>query len=335
MKKLFPILTLIICFSLLISSCNLPLGGSSPSATAPIEDVVGTAAAQTVQALSTQIAQTAQVPQNPTHTLAPNVPTNTVEVLAPSDTPAPTLTRTLAPPTATRGPLDKLGKVDDITYPDGTLVTPGTTFTKTWRLTNAGTTTWGPGYAVVFFSGDAMSSPASVPITTNVPPNGTVDISVALTAPSTAKSYTGYYKIRNAGGALFGFGANADQAFWVKITVGATATSTIFAVVSVTTTVDDDNVTSSSCPYEITWTAKIKANKAGTVTFHWVRNDGNSTDTTDTVDLDFSSAGTKTVTDTWSLGSAGHTYSSISDRIYIDEPNHQAFPKVNVTLKCN
>ncbi len=331
MKKLFPILTLIICFSLMISSCNLPLGGSSPSETAPVQDIVGTAAAQTVQALSTQIAQTAQPPKDPTNTLAPDVPTNTVEILQPSDTPQPTLTPTLAPPTATMGPLDKLGKVEDLTYADGTVVAAGKTFTKTWRLTNAGTTTWGPGYAVVFFSGDAMSSPASIPITTSVPPNGTVDISVALTSPSTSKTYTGYYKIRNAGGALFGFGVNADQAFWVKITVGDAPTSSVFAVVSVTTSVDDDNITSSSCPYEITWTAKIKANKAGTVTFHWDRSDGA---TMDPIDLDFSAAGTKTVETTWKLGAAPNTV-HVWERIYIDEPNHQAFPKVNVTLKCN
>jgi hypothetical protein len=227
--------------------------------------------------------------------------------------------------------LDKLGDVKDITYADGTVVAPGTTFTKTWRLTNSGTTTWGAGYAVVFFSGDAMSSPASIPITASVPPNGTVDVSVALTAPSTTKSYTGYYKIRNAGGALFGFGVNADQAFWVKITVGAPATSSVFAVVSVTTTVDDDNVTSSTCPYEFTWTAKIKVNKGGTITYHWDRSDGTSGSSTD---LDFSSAGSQTVTDTWSLGAASNTY-NIWERIYIDDPNHQAFPKVTAKLKCN
>jgi hypothetical protein len=331
MKKLLPILSMIICFSIMISSCNLPLGGSAPSATAPVQDIVGTAAAQTVQALSTQIAETAQPVKNPTNTLSPDIPTNTVEVLAPSDTPEPTLTKTPAPPTATMGPLDKLGKVEDLTYADGTVVNPSTTFTKTWRLTNAGTTTWGPGYAVVFFSGDAMSSPASIPITANVPPNATVDVSVALTSPSTAKSYTGYYKIRNAGGALFGFGVNADQAFWVKITVGDSGSSSIFQVVSVSTTVDDDNVTSSSCPYEFTWTAKIKVNKAGTVSYHWDRSDGASMDP---IDLVFSSSGTKTVTETWSLGSAAHTY-SIWERIYIDEPNHQAFPKVTAKLKCN
>ena len=62
MKKLVPSLSLVICFSILISSCNLPLGTQSST---PVQDVVGTAAAQTVQALSTQMAETAKPPQKP------------------------------------------------------------------------------------------------------------------------------------------------------------------------------------------------------------------------------------------------------------------------------
>ena len=327
MKKLFPILSLIVCFSLLISSCNLPLGGASPT---PVEDIVGTAAAQTVQALSTQIAETSKPPQpqKPTNTLAPNAPTDTPQ---PTDTSEPTMTFTNVPPTVTIGPLDKLGNVKDVTYPDGTVVDPGTTFTKTWQLTNAGTTTWGSGYSLVFFNGDAMGSPAQVPITATVPPNGTVNVSVTLTAPSTAKSYTGFYKIRNAGGVIFGWGSNADQAFWVKITVGS-PTSTVFAVTSVDTSVNDSNKTTSSCPFKFTWTAVIEVNKAGTITYHWDRSDGTSGSSTD---LDFSAAGTKTVTDSWkdSTWVAGNTY-HLWERIYIEDPNHQSFPKVNVTLKC-
>ncbi len=330
MKKLFPILTLITCFSLLISSCNLPLVGLSPSSTVQVPDIVGTAAALTVQALSTQIVQTTEPQQMPpTFTLAPNVPTSTVAVLAPSDTPEPTLTNTRVPPTATTGPLDKLGKVVDVSYADGTQVNPGTTFTKTWRLTNAGNTTWGPGYAVVFFNGDAMNSPASVPITANVSPNATVDISVALTAPSTAKSYTGYYKIRNAGGALFGFGNNADQAFWVKVTVGVPATSVVFAVTSVETTINKSSV-SVTCPdppYTFKWTAKITANKAGTVTYHWTRSDGS---TSSTKTLKFTEAGTHSVSDSLDVTAPDSGW----ERIYIEEPNHQSFPKVNYKMTC-
>jgi len=331
MKKLLPILTLIISFSLIISSCNLPLGGESPSATVPVQDIVGTTAAQTVQALSTQIAQTAQPQQMPpTFTLAPKVPTSTnTPVPVPSDTPEPTLTNSPIPPTATTSPLDKLGTVQDITYADGTVVNPGITFTKTWRLTNAGTTTWGPGYAVVFSSGDAMNSPASIPVTANVPPNGTMDISVSLTSPSTPKSYTGYYKIRNAGGALFGFGNHADQAFWVKITVGEPATAVVFAVTSVETTISKSSL-AVFCPYPpytFKWTAKITVNKKGTVNYHWARSDGSS-GSTET--LEFTDAGTHTVTDSWDITAPNSGW----ERIYIEDPNNQYFPKVTFKMTC-
>lgn len=315
MKKSVSILSLILCFSLLFSACNLPLGKASPT---PVQDIVGTAAVLTVQALSTQMAETAKPPKKPTNTLAPVAATNTP---APSDTSEPAATWTQVPPTATTGPLDKLGTVKDINYPDDTVVDPGMTFTKTWELTNAGTTTWGPGYSVVFFNGDAMSSPAQIPITTSVPPNGTVDVSVTLTSPTTPKSYTGFYKMRNPGGAIFGWGSDANQAFWVKITVGS-PTQTTFAVTSVDTTIDDK---SHSCPHTFTWTAKIKVNQAGDVTYHWIRSDG-STSSTDT--LTFSDAGTQTVTDTWNDATI-----SGWEQIYIDDPNHQAFPKVKFT--CN
>jgi hypothetical protein len=282
--------------------------------------------------MSTQIVQTAQPQQMPpTFTLSPTVPTNTVEAVAPSDTPSPTPTNTPVPPTATIGLLDKLGKVEDVTFADGTLIHPGTTFTKTWRLTNAGNTTWGPGYAVVFSSGDSMNSPASVPITANVPPNGTMDISVPLTSPSTAKSYTGYYKLRNAGGALFGFGKNADQAFWVKITVGTptTATSSVFAVTSVETTINKSsvNIFCPALPYTFKWTAKITANKAGTVTYHWARSDGSESSTKT---LKFTEAGTHSVSDTWDVTAPDSGW----ERIYIEEPNHQSFTRVTFKMTC-
>jgi len=297
-----------------------------------VQDIVGTAAAQTVQALSSQIVQTVQPQQMPaTFTVAPNTPTstNTAAVVVPSDTPTPTQTNTPVTPTATTGPLDKLGQVEDITYTDGTVVNPGTTFTKTWRLTNAGTTSWGPGYAVVFFSGDSMNSPASVPLTANVPPNGTVDISVALTSPSTPKSYAGFYKIRNAGGALFGFGTNADQAFWVKITVGAPATPIVFSVISVNTSISKSSV-AVFCPYPpytFKWTAQITTNKAGTVTYHWSRSDGS---TSSSKTLKFTGADTHSVSDSWDITAP----SSGWERIFIEDPNNQSFSKVTFKMTC-
>jgi hypothetical protein len=76
-------------------------------------------------------------------------------------------------------------------------------FTKTWRLKNTGTCSWTPAYAVVFFSGEAMSGPAVQALTANVNPGQTVDLSVNLKAPATEGTYTGYWKLRNAAGVTF------------------------------------------------------------------------------------------------------------------------------------
>jgi hypothetical protein len=108
--------------------------------------------------------------------------------------------------------------VSDVSVPDNTEIGAGTTFVKTWRLKNNGSCTWTSGYTLVFYNGDAMSGPASAPITNGtIPPGSTVDISVSLIAPITPGTYKGNWRIRNSGGALFGIGNNADQSFWVQI----------------------------------------------------------------------------------------------------------------------
>lgn len=113
--------------------------------------------------------------------------------------------------------------VFDVTVPDGTTYTPGTTFQKTWRLKNIGTCTWSTSYALVFSSGEQMGAPAAVNFPHNVAPGGTVDLSVTMTAPSSAGHYFSYWKLRNAGGAIFGIGSTANKAFWAEIYVGSSA----------------------------------------------------------------------------------------------------------------
>jgi hypothetical protein len=60
-----------------------------------------------------------------------------------------------------------------------------------------------------------------------VAPNQSIDLSVTLTAPATEKSYTGYWMLKNASGALFGFGPTASSSFWVNIKVVNPVVSTI------------------------------------------------------------------------------------------------------------
>ncbi len=154
------------------------------------------------------------VPPPPTVTGTPPSPT-------PTKTPA-TLTPTVPPSSC-----DKVQFVADVNFPDGTVVQPGAQFTKTWRLKNVGTCVWKKDtYQLVFFSGERMGGASSAVFTKDVAVGETVDISVNLTAPASPGTYRGYWMFKNAAGALFGIGAQANKPWWVeiKVTGGPTVT---------------------------------------------------------------------------------------------------------------
>jgi hypothetical protein len=115
---------------------------------------------------------------------------------------------------------DQVGFIADVSVPDGTQFSPGTAFTKTWRLKNIGTCTWSPDYKVDFVTGDAMGAVYPVPISKTVAPGQLVDVSVNMKAPATNGTYKGGWALKNASGKLFALGANSDVPFWVQIRVG-------------------------------------------------------------------------------------------------------------------
>jgi len=222
------LLTTIVCIFLLqLSACNLP----RPNQTSTREvDSVGTSAAQTVAVFSTLLAAQA-------------TPTQAVETPQPSITVTPTqatpqISSPLASPTTVA--CDQAEFVSDVTIPDGTQIGPGSSFTKTWRLKNTGSCTWTTSYRVVFDSGNALGAPASFNLPTSVPPSGIVDLTVNMKAPDAPKDYESFWKLQNAAGITFGLGRNADKAFWVKISVGATPAP--FAVTRVGLKADNPNV---------------------------------------------------------------------------------------------
>jgi hypothetical protein len=187
---------------LIFSACNLP--SNAPATEEP--NAVFTAAAQTVQAQMTK-----SIPFSTLTLPAPAV-TNTLS--------APTLvpSATLAPATAT--PVcDQAQFVKDVNIPDGSQLSPGAAFTKTWRLRNAGVCTWS-GYSLVFDSGDSMGgTPDAIG---SVSPGQEVDVSADFTAPATPGSYRGYWRIRNASGVLIPvLGGTQGRSFFVDIKVVA------------------------------------------------------------------------------------------------------------------
>lgn len=117
---------------------------------------------------------------------------------------------------------DAAAFVTDVSIPDGTSLSGGAAFTKTWRVTNIGTCTWTTSYKLVFSGGDYMgASASSFNLPSNVLPGQTIDLSVNLTAPITSGTFSGYWKLRNAAGTDFGVGASGTAALLVSINVGS------------------------------------------------------------------------------------------------------------------
>lgn len=115
---------------------------------------------------------------------------------------------------------ERIRFVDDVTVPDNTQMQPGQVFRKTWRIQNAGSCTWSPGYQLVYAGGDTLGRNYAVNLPKSVVPGETVDVSVDLTAPNAYGVYQSYWKLRSPSGNTFGTSNSENDAIWVKIVVG-------------------------------------------------------------------------------------------------------------------
>jgi hypothetical protein len=113
-------------------------------------------------------------------------------------------TQTPPPPVTTEAGCTLDSKyVADLTIPDGTVMSPGQSFVKTWRVRNSGTCDWEAGYELARVSGKRMRGPASVSLPA-VAAGDETDVSVNLVAPSTYGTHKGTWRVRAAGGTPFG-----------------------------------------------------------------------------------------------------------------------------------
>jgi len=93
--------------------------------------------------------------------------------------------------------------VADVTVPDGTEMTPGQDFVKTWKIRNTGSCTWGTGYTVIYAFGEKMSGIAE-PLNGAVAPNEEVEVSVRFKAPSNTGEFASTWRMANASNVPFG-----------------------------------------------------------------------------------------------------------------------------------
>ncbi len=88
--------------------------------------------------------------------------------------------------------------------PDGTKFNAGDQFTMAWTIQNVGTTTWDTTYTVRLYGGDRFGV-KNFNIPSTVKPQGTVKLTVDMTAPSKAGDYNGIWVITNPNGVNFGY----------------------------------------------------------------------------------------------------------------------------------
>jgi hypothetical protein len=136
----------------------------------------------------------------------------------PGETPLSTLTPTawapsITPTQPTATPEDCTPDsefVADITIPDGTLIKPGDSFVKTWRIRNNGGCTWNREYTweQVNAADNRLTALETVsPLAGEVPPGETVDISVLMVLHEAAElgsTQIARFQLRSPSGKYFG-----------------------------------------------------------------------------------------------------------------------------------
>jgi hypothetical protein len=222
-KLIFSTFTILAALVLASACAMIPDTGSGSSAAATqnaqIQEAVKSTA--TTSAMLTEIASLqTQVARQPTSgasepTPAPVIPTATA--VPPTATQIPTATQVPATPTPSL-PCNEIGFIGDVSIPDGSILSPGMYFNKTWRLRNMGSCTWTSGYDLVYVGGDLLGGPSQQAIPANVAPGEVIDLTVSLTAPARDGFYRGFWRLRDASGTLFGVGRKSAS-FYVDIQV--------------------------------------------------------------------------------------------------------------------
>ncbi len=191
---------------LLLSACgssNTPPAGPTPDVAA-----VRTSAASTVVSQFTLTAAAfTPTPAAPTDTPTPSTPqaTGTATVA-----PVAQVTNAQGTPVEL---CDSLQFVSDVNIPDGTTMSPGQDFVKTWRVKNTGACPWESGYKLVYADYADKMAGQWQPLTQVVQPGQEIELSVQFKAPDKVGEYLSAWQMANPKGITF------PQAIYVKILV--------------------------------------------------------------------------------------------------------------------
>lgn len=269
------ILTLSFVLSIILSACGNAISEEDLA-------MASTAAAQTVEARFTQMAESTPIPKTSEHE----------ETSTPAFT--ATSTETPIPEVAPEGCL--IATYIGETVPDGTVLETGQYFTKSWSIRNDGTCTWHKGYKLVYWGGDILGGSTEYEFFEDIAPGNTMTFPIQLLAPNTAGNYGGEWKIKSPSGWVFGVGSY-DVPVSVNIVVGNPGdidygiTSVVYAL---------DREPDFGCPTNVHWiiNATITVSGRMTVVAQFQQSDGNHTLKETLV---FEEAGSQTISVDWTL----------------------------------
>ena len=111
--------------------------------------------------------------------------------------------------------------VQDVTFPDGTCVQPGTHFLKVWRVRNDGVSQWNEGNVLVAAGGDLLSAPDAKVMLPVVQAGQETDIAMQLVAPDRTGRHVAYFRLQTSDGTNFG------QRLWADVRVAEDVARTL------------------------------------------------------------------------------------------------------------
>ncbi len=219
-------LAVILICVLFVSAC---VPEPTPAPATPDYSIPFTMAAQTAQVRGTMqagetavvlLTQLAAIP-----TLPPPPPTRPVYLPQTDAYSAPVETRIPPSPTLPSNPCYQAQLVNDFSVPFNALLPVGAAFTKSWQIINTGSCPWTQQFDLVLSGGDPMGSNTVFPISTNIQPGETLNLSVGFIAPGFVGVHQSNWLLRSNTGTTFGVGINAATPLQVLIRTAQTQTA--------------------------------------------------------------------------------------------------------------
>lgn len=226
MHKMKWIILGLLSLSLVLAACA-PSVSPTPSEAEIAQQVAATQQAKATQnSVETLVALVTQLSNQPTWTPQPTCPVCPTQVVV-LPTAQTTANPTAGTPVPTTAPTEAAGAkcfqfdfLGDVNFPPGTVIKPGTKFSKTWTVKNTGTCKWTRDYDLVLAGGEAFGTNKRGDIPREVLPGETIDLTIPdMIAPQTEGTYYSYWMIAAPDGARIGYGPGQQWGLGIQLVV--------------------------------------------------------------------------------------------------------------------